>query len=113
MDQQLPGCYYQQKPTASSGSHHATAVGAWFVSSGVMVVGSALPSGGNEDVTTVVVAIDVAMPITTLIPTTVVPVTTMSPTTVAQTVTSLIPRETTLQLHGPSTSAISQQVPMV
>ena len=28
-----------------------TAVGAWFVPSGVMVFGSALPSGGSEDVT--------------------------------------------------------------
>ena len=74
---------------------------------------SSLPPLSNADPTTMTPDGRNQAPTAVGVLTTVVPVTTMSPTTVAQTVTSLIPRETTLPLPGPSTSAISQQVPIV
>ena len=77
------------------------------------VVTSSLPPLGNADPTTMTPDGTNQAPTAVGVPTTVVPVTTMSPTTVAQRVTSLIPRVTTLPLPGPSTSATSQQVPIV
>ena len=44
------------------------AVRAWFVPFGITVIGSALPSGGREVVTAVVVAIGVAMAVATTAP---------------------------------------------